>query len=434
MKDTTVANWKRLRPWLHYDDTKSAFFCTTCQIAKMKSVFSGPEGYTGGSRKAFAVSQIDHHGKSSGHQEAEQRLSQASALSLGFARSARAEDDEIDQAMKAYDGAAPVTKWHTHAIRCAYFLAKRNLPYSNMTHVAHLVRSSIGLYNGETAFDTSSGCYANYTNIKTATEIVSICASDILKSTVAHINDATFFSIMVDESTDVASDKNLVILALYVYDANVQVRVLAVKALANGTAQTIESAIEDTLEMLDLNIGDVVGFASDGASVMTGVENGVAACLKMKVPRLVTSHCAAHRLSLAAQDAESAFEEVRMSAVSSANKYFLKSHPCQAKLATAIEMYETKKRRLVHASFTRCLSRGRCLASAFDLFQPIKNVLSTDLGTAKAFSMFNDYVGCNGLYYWLAFMADVLCIVNELSAQLQAKDLHVTLVPSIVAA
>jgi hypothetical protein len=183
-----------------------------------------------------------------------------------------------------------------------------------------------------------------------------------------------------------------------------------------------------------LNISDLVGFASDGASVMTGVHNGVAACLKKKVPRLVTSHCAALRLSLAAQDAESAFEEIRMSAVSSAYKYFSKSHPRQVKLATAIEMYETKKLRLVNASFTRWLSRGRCLSSAFDLFRPIKDVLFEDQDTAKAYKLFNDFFGNNGFYYWLAFMADVLSIVNELSAQLQAKELHVTLVPAIVAA
>ena len=61
-------------------------------------------------------------------------------------------------------------------------------------------------------------------------------------------------------------------------------------------------------------------------------------------------------------------------------------------------------------------------------------MLSKDLGTAKAFTLFNDYFSSNGFYYWLAFMADVLGVVNDLSSQLQAKDLHVTLVPFIVAA
>jgi len=47
----------------------------------------------------------------------------------------------------------------------------------------------------------------------------------------------------------------------------------------------------------------MVGFGSDGASVMTGRKTGVATRLKCKQPFLITIHCAAHRLALAAADA-----------------------------------------------------------------------------------------------------------------------------------
>ena len=45
---------------------------------------------------------------------------------------------------------------------------------------------------------------------------------------------------------------------------------------------------------------NLVGFGSDGAAVMTGKFNGVAARLKHKQPILTSIHCVAHRLALAA--------------------------------------------------------------------------------------------------------------------------------------
>ena len=47
----------------------------------------------------------------------------------------------------------------------------------------------------------------------------------------------------------------------------------------------------------------MVGFGSDGASVMVGKKAGVAARIREIVPHLVNNHCIAHRLALAAAQA-----------------------------------------------------------------------------------------------------------------------------------
>ena len=47
----------------------------------------------------------------------------------------------------------------------------------------------------------------------------------------------------------------------------------------------------------------LVGFGSDGASVNTGKQNGVAAKLKREIPHLISVHCVAHRLELGVLDA-----------------------------------------------------------------------------------------------------------------------------------
>ena len=47
----------------------------------------------------------------------------------------------------------------------------------------------------------------------------------------------------------------------------------------------------------------MVMFTSDGASVMLGKRNGVAAQLKLEIPHLVEQHCVAHREDLGISDA-----------------------------------------------------------------------------------------------------------------------------------
>ena len=76
----------------------------------------------------------------------------------------------------------------------------------------------------------------------------------------------------------------------------------------NGqTGEAIEKAILDCLYSFGFNdqyLQDhMIGFASDGASVMTGKEKGVATRLVRKFPKLLTWHCLNHRLELGVADA-----------------------------------------------------------------------------------------------------------------------------------
>ena len=52
----------------------------------------------------------------------------------------------------------------------------------------------------------------------------------------------------------------------------------------------------------------VVGFGSDGASVMTGKNNGVAARLKRVNPFLISIHCKAHKLALCTSQASTGIQ------------------------------------------------------------------------------------------------------------------------------
>ncbi|CAI7800928.1 unnamed protein product, partial [Closterium sp. NIES-53] len=52
-----------------------------------------------------------------------------------------------------------------------------------------------------------------------------------------------------------------------------------------------------------VDVSKIVGISTDGASVMTGKENGLVARLREHVPHLFSCHCIAHREALAVKDA-----------------------------------------------------------------------------------------------------------------------------------
>lgn len=69
--------------------------------------------------------------------------------------------------------------------------------------------------------------------------------------------------------------------------------------LVDGTADNIVKAIFSLLSEIDISPQQMCALGSDGASVMLGKKNGVAARLRGEIPHLLSNHCVAHQLALA---------------------------------------------------------------------------------------------------------------------------------------
>lgn len=116
------------------------------------------------------------------------------------------------------------------------------------------------------------------------------------KTTLARIKEAEWFSILVDEVTDCAVTEQLLIYIGYVGETGKpHFDFLEVKdCLArsdSADAETITCLIVEELKESGLQVENACGFGSDGASVMTGAQNGVGARLQAVCPLLVRPHC-----------------------------------------------------------------------------------------------------------------------------------------------
>lgn len=102
---------------------------------------------------------------------------------------------------------------------------------------------------------------------------------------IQRVKDAKWFSILVDEVTDCAILEQLLIYIGYVdEEGKTHFHFPEVKDVLETSesvdSETITRIITEELKACGLNLALVCGFSSDGASVMTGKNSGVAARLQ----------------------------------------------------------------------------------------------------------------------------------------------------------
>lgn len=113
-----------------------------------------------------------------------------------------------------------------------------------------------------------------------------------------------YFGLIIDESTDISVHKKLAECIRYVADRKMVTKFLTNVKIQSGTAESIVHAVKNMCCNMGFDMHKLVGFGSDGASVMTGKDSGVVDRLRRSPsPHLVAVHCLAHRLSLACTDA-----------------------------------------------------------------------------------------------------------------------------------
>ncbi|RXM32724.1 Zinc finger protein 862 [Acipenser ruthenus] len=187
--------------------------------------------------------------------------------------------------------------------RVAFLAALQGMYWLTTTKFASLLDMMQGLGLSYLSH-LNKGGNANYTSEKITWEMVKVL-SDVPRHHILHtLHSSPYFSILVDEMTDVAEAKQLIIFGCYLTDCNeVKTSILGIRDILIGTADTITQAIKVFLTDMDVDIRKMARFGSDGASVMVGQINGVAAQLRAANSKLVSVHCIAHRLALAGAQA-----------------------------------------------------------------------------------------------------------------------------------
>ena len=142
-----------------------------------------------------------------------------------------------------------------------------------------------------------------YTCAEVQNEMLQIMALSILRDISQNIKNSVYYSIMADERTDVSNREQCVLVLRHVDDDLVAhkdfIRLYKVDSI---DSDTLIKTIEDCLFRMNLSLNNGRGQCYDGASNMSGAENGVAKRISEKEPRAVYIHCYGHALNLAVGD------------------------------------------------------------------------------------------------------------------------------------
>lgn len=209
--------------------------------------------------------------------------------------------------------------------------------------------------------DTDSLSCSHYQHHSSVSDIVtsltSVTNADIDKDFAT--SPFGYYSLMMDEATDVANKSVLMIYVQYISGkGDITCRFLDVAEMQATTADAIFEAATSVLSDKEMDTDDMVGLSTDGASVMTGVHKGVAARFKELNPMIISNHCMAHRLQLIS---EKAANEVKyfVKFIGVLNQ-FAKALKYSPKLCRALEsgkhLANEKAKKIKQVFFTRWLS------------------------------------------------------------------------------
>eukprot|EP00854_Cymbomonas_tetramitiformis_P014579 gene14579-17229_t len=162
----------------------------------------------------------------------------------------------------------------------AYEVAKLNIP---LWHFPDMCLSDESLFLDDdltTRFNLGAEAYRNRNACRDFIRFLSgVLREDLLTA----VKASPAYALGVDESNDVGNIEEMVIYAWFILDGKPCTRFLGLVPILDGGAESITQAIFDKVKAWELPPSTFVAFGSDGCSVMTGADNGVAVRLRREI-------------------------------------------------------------------------------------------------------------------------------------------------------
>lgn len=196
-----------------------------------------------------------------------------------------------------------------------------------------------------------SGSSRNITFLSTyfIDKVLLITRKFIVRKIVEEINaNGHKFGIEMDTTQDISSKEQCSIVVRYFDGKYIQEKTIAFRECKSTRGEDLFNLLQESLNEINLNICDVIGFSLDGASSMRSSKVGVNHFIKNKNHQSLYIWCFAHRINLCGQIACSSVKaKFVLGLAESATKFIKQSYKrinLWTKVAQEVPNYPSKKK------------------------------------------------------------------------------------------
>ena len=160
----------------------------------------------------------------------------------------------------------------------------------------------------EKVYDYNDLKFFDHKSAEVQREIFLTLGQTVKDLMIQQAKNASAYGLLTDEVSDISVTEHLITFIQFFDDKSEKVVTSFLSCqniledFASANAEAISKLILDSINSSGLEVTKFTGFSSDGASVMMGKKNGVAALLRLSCPHLINIHCICHKLALACTD------------------------------------------------------------------------------------------------------------------------------------
>ena len=248
---------------------------------------------------------------------------------------------------------------------CELKLSAHIACHSSMKTIDHLGELVKTISNKESALHRTK-CTALINNV---------LGPSMLEELLQDISDSAY-SLIIDESTDIASKKKLCVVIRYPSYTRKKIvtSFLGLVELENSTSQGITDKLLDFLKDVNLEPSKCMGLATDGCNTMAGQRNSVITKFKEINPQVTHIKCICHSLQLCSSYAMKKLPDHLEFMVSETYRYFSQSPLRQQKYASLYSTINVGEQplKILQLADTRWLAIAPCVTRILDQYDELK--------------------------------------------------------------
>lgn len=264
-------------------------------------------------------------------------------------------------------------------------------------------------------------------------EILKSLANDVLNGILLSVRDAKYYSIMVDETSDISRLEQVSICFRYV-DENLNVieDFAGFYETKDTKAETLFCIVKDVLTRFKLDLSDMRGQCFDGAANVSGDKSGLQTRIRESNPLALFVHCVAHRLNLTVQDTLTGISSVR-DFIGNVRQMITFVRDSPRRLNIFKDLQSENAPTLLKYCTTRWCVRIKSLKTVRDnyqtlinFFDEISNDPSTESAAAAAAASYLAKFESFDFFFHLKVLIYIFECVENLNTTLQKIDLNLT--------